>query len=338
MRQKQLSRRKAIKDTLGAGILLTGSKMVRAYDRLGDAAATSSHNSKGLPTAILGKTGVRIPRMAIGLGSRFCNIEKEEDALGLLHHALDNGLYYWDTSTDYVNEKFGFTSEGRIGEILKTRRKEVFICTKVDSRDPDQAKRQIETSLKRLQTDHIDLLKIHSVDSLEDVAKISKKGNLIDIVHDMKNQGIARFIGFSGHANADALKAMVDRAELDTILMALNHYKESENPQERQSLVLPAAKAKNMGVMVMKTVRPRETVKGLDPSDLIRYALSLNGPDGIVVGMESQHVMDANLDLLRSFAPLNQDQMKQLALTLTPFYRHEDLPWMMDGYHDGRWV
>ena len=337
MQNKKITRRDLIKGTIGAGMLLAGSQMAQAIALIEKSTGKTSYNAKGLPTTILGKTGVRIPRIAVGLGSRFCNLEKDEDAFKVLNHALDNGLYYWDTACDYENKKLGFTSEGRIGEVLKTRRKEVFICTKVDSRDPDEAKRQIERSLKRLQTDHLDILKIHDVKSVEDVAKVSEKGNLIDIVHQMKEQGVARFIGFSGHANAEALKSMADRGDFDTMLMALNHYNQSKNPQPRQALVLPAAKAKGMGVMVMKTVRPRETIKTLDPNELVRYALSLSGPDGILLGMESVAVIDSNLKTLRTFKPLEEQRMKELALDLSPFYRHENLPWMKFGYRDGKW-
>ncbi len=337
MQNKKITRRDLIKGTIGAGMLLAGSQMAQAIALIEKSTGKTSYNAKGLPTTILGKTGVRIPRIAVGLGSRFCNLEKDEDAFKVLNHALDNGLYYWDTACDYENKKLGFTSEGRIGEVLKTRRKEVFICTKVDSRDPDEAKRQIERSLKRLQTDHLDILKIHDVKSVEDVAKVSEKGNLIDIVHQMKEQGVARFIGFSGHANAEALKSMADRGDFDTMLMALNHYNQSKNPQPRQALVLPAAKAKGLGVMVMKTVRPRENIINLDPNELVRYALSLSGPDGILLGMESVAVIDSNLKTLRTFKPLEEQRMKELALDLSPFYRHENLPWMKFGYRDGKW-
>ena len=335
MQNKKITRRDLIKGTIGAGILLAGSQMAQAIGLIEKSTGKTGYDAKGLPTAVLGKTGVRIPRIAVGLGSRFCNMEKDEEAIKILNYALDNGLYYWDTACDYENKKLGFTSEGRIGEVLKTRRKEVFICTKVDSRDPDDAKRQIERSLKRLQTDHLDILKIHDVKSAEDVAKVSEKGNLIDIAHQMKEQGVARYIGFSGHANADALKSMAERGDFDTMLMAMNHYNQSKNPQPRQALVLPAAKAKGLGVMIMKTVRPRETIKTLDPKELVRYALSLSGPDGIVLGMDSVAVMDANLEIIRNFKPLDEQRMKELALNLTPFSQHENLPWMKYGYCDG---
>jgi predicted aldo/keto reductase-like oxidoreductase len=293
-------------------------------------------DAKGLPTAVLGKTGVRIPRIACGLGSRFCNIEKTDDALRLLNFALDNGLYYWDTAFSYENSKLGFTSEERMGEVVKTRRDELFLSTKVESRDPDEAKRQIETSLKRLKTDHLDLLKIHSIETPSDVESISAKGKIIDILLGLKEQGVTRFIGFSGHSEAAAMKMMAEKGIFDSMLMAMNHY--GGNQEQRQEQVIPAAKAQGMGVMLMKVVRPRETVKELSPKDLIRYALSLDGPDGIVLGMDSLDVVKSNIEILRNFKPMEETRMKQIALQLTPFYNHQSLPWMNPGYHDGKWV
>ncbi len=161
MERSDLSRRKFIKNTLGTGLIVAGSGLLPSWAIARTKSPKTNYDAKGLPTAVLGKTGVRIPRIACGLGSRFCSIEKTDDAIRLLNFALDNGLYYWDTALSYENSKLGFTSEERMGEVVKTRRDELFLSTKVESRDPDEAKRQIETSLKRLKTDHLDMLKIH---------------------------------------------------------------------------------------------------------------------------------------------------------------------------------
>ena len=158
--------------------------------------ACNEHDAKGLPTTVLGKTGGRVPHIALGLGNRFCEIDNPEESDKLLGYALDNGLYYWDTVHIYENTKNGVISEERIGRILKYRRAEVFISTKVTSREPGEAMKQIEGSLKRLQTDHLDILKIHNIKNMDDVDKVSEKGNLIDIFSRMKEEGVARFIGF----------------------------------------------------------------------------------------------------------------------------------------------
>jgi predicted aldo/keto reductase-like oxidoreductase len=336
MERSDLSRRKFIRNTLGTGLVLAGSGLLPSWTMANPTARKTNYDPKGLPTTVLGKTGVSIPRIACGLGSRFCSIEKTDDAVRLLNYALDNGLYYWDTAWAYENTNLGITSEERLGEVDKSRRDEIFLSTKVTSRDPDEAMRQIETSLKRLKTDHLDMLKIHDVQTPSDVDVISAKGSLIDILPRMKEQGITRFIGFSGHTEAAALKLMAEKGIFDSMLMAMNHY--GGNKEQRQELVIPAAKAQGMGVMLMKVVRPRETLKELDPKDLIKYALSLNGPDGIVLGMDSLDVVNSNLEILRNFKPMEETRMKEIALQLTPYYNHLNLPWMTPGYQDGKWA
>lgn len=329
MATNELSRRTFIKGTIGAAAALAVSPVFTACE---------TYDAKGLPTVILGKTGVRIPRIAVGLGSRYCTISEEDKALELLNFALDNGFYYWDTAHTYVNNQNGVVSEERLGKVVALRRNEIFLSTKVAARKPDEAKRQIELSLKRLQTDHLDMLKIHSVTDIADVDDLSKKGNLIELVHRMKEEGVTRFIGFSGHSDAEALKAMTERGEFDSMLMAMNHYNASSNAQERQELVIPAARARGMGVMIMKTVRPKELIENINITDLIRYALSLEGPHGLVVGMDSLAVVKSNLELLKNFTPMNESEMKTMAQQLTPFYHHQKLPWMNPGYHDGQWT
>jgi uncharacterized protein len=331
------SRRKFLKDAISAaGLMMAGASVIQAGSSSGIAGPVPSYDAKGLPTAVLGKTGVRIPRMAIGLGSRFCTIKSAEEANQLLNFALDNGLYYWDTAWSYENTELGIISEERLGRVVKTRRNEIFLSTKVASRDPEEARRQIETSLKRLQTDHLDMLKIHDVQSVADVAAITAKKGMAELLMGLKEQGITRFIGFSGHSEAIALKNMAETGIFDSMLMALNQW--AGNTEKRQELVIPAARSHDMGVMVMKTIRPRETVKSLDPVELIRYALTLKGPDGIVVGMDSLDVVKSNLEILRNFKPLDEARMSELAMQLAPFHNHGSLPWMRPGYCDGKWA
>lgn len=330
------SRRNFIKGALGAGIAVAGANLVESCSLFPMALHKPVYNAKGLPTAVLGKTGIPVPRLAVGLGSRFCTIENPEKALELLNFTLDNGLYYWDTAWVYENTKLGITSEARLGEVVKTRRKEIFLSTKVTSRDPDEAMRQIETSLKRLQTDHVDMLKIHDVQNDKDVEKLSGKGNLIDILHRLKEQGVTRFIGFSGHTEAGAMKAMAQRGDFDSMLIAMNHW--NSYRELRQEIAIPAAREKGLGIMLMKVVRPKETIKELAAADLIRYALSLPDAHGLVLGMDSLEIVKSNLDILRNFKPMEKEMMNRLAQQLSPYYNHRNLPWMEHGYQDGMWA
>lgn len=332
------SRRKFIKTTIGTGLLIAGSGYLPSCNIFRMSKSESAYDSKGLPTVVFGKTGVRVPRIVCGLGSRFCNILEPDESHALLNFLLDNGLYYFDTAWAYGNPKASIISEERLGPVVAARRKEIFLSTKVTSRDPGEAMRQIETSLKRLQTDHLDQLMIHDVQSMADVEKLSEKGNLIDLLHRLKEQGLTRFIGFSGHTEAAAMKAMADRGDFDSMLIAMNHWGMANNPQKRQELAIPAAKAKDMGVILMKVVRPRETITTLNPTDLINYALSLKGPDVIILGLDSIDIVKSNLAILRNFKPMEQSKMNEMAQALSPFYNHEKLPWMKPGYTDGNWA
>jgi predicted aldo/keto reductase-like oxidoreductase len=334
--KNKYSRRRFIKSSLSAGIAIAGTQLAFSDDTAsekGKLVIRDQYDPKGLPTSVLGKTGVVIPKIAIGLGSRFLNIKTLEEAMEMCNYALDNGLYYWDTAHDYVNASTGAISEERLGYIVKNRRNEMFLSTKISARDPEKAKREIEESLKRLQTDRLDMLKIHAVETAEDVSAICRKGGVLDLFSKMKEEKVTRFIGFSGHGNAQALKGMVDTGRFDSMLFAMNHY--GENKDDRQGLVIPAARSLGMGVMLMKTVRPKETIPGLDAAQLVRFALSLEGPSGIAVGMDSKKVVDSNLNLLRNFKPMNSEEKLKYAMILSPYFRHENLEWMKKGYYDG---
>jgi predicted aldo/keto reductase-like oxidoreductase len=333
--KNKITRRKFITGTMGAGAALAAAGYGFSYP-YGDgpsAMRKNPYDPKGLPTIRLGKTGVIIPRMAIGLGSRFLNIASLDEALEMCNFALDNGLYYWDTAHSYVNNATGAISEERLGHIVKNRRKEIFLSTKISAREPDKFKAEVEESLNRLQTDHLDVMKIHSVTTPEDVAVICKKGGVLDVLSGFREQKVTRFIGFSGHTSAQALKEMADTGRFDTMLFAMNHY--GSNKEDRQGIVIPAAKQKGMGVMLMKTIRPKETIQGLDPAGLINFALSLEGPDGIIVGMDSKKVVESNLQILRKLKPMSKEDKAKYAEALFPFFNHHNLDWMRPDYRDG---
>lgn len=294
----------------------------------------SPYDPKGLPTRLLGKTGVQVPVIGFGTGSRYCSMPDEEKALAMLNHALDKGLYHWDTASVYSGQQGTVISEERLGKVLKTRRKEVFLASKVSSRDPEKAKAEFERSLKRLQTDRIDLYQIHSIESMDDVDTLFKKGGLVEFIDDLKSQGLVRFVGFSCHTSAQAMVAMIERYDFDTMLFALNHW-ENYGKERREEDAVSAALKKKMGIMAMKVVRPRETVKSISTTRLIEYALSLPDISSAVIGMDSIEVMDANVNLLRNFKKLSPEEMDRIRVSLNPFFQNKQLEWLQPGYHDG---
>ena len=319
--KKNFNRREFIKTT---GAVAAGAVLAPTV-----ACSTSPYDSKGLPTALLGNTGARIPLLIVGTGSRFMAVS-EEKGLEILETALNNGLYYWDTAASYKNDEQH--SEERIGKILPSVRERVFLSTKVQERKGEEAKRTIETSLKRLNTDYIDLYQIHSIKDEEEVRKFGDKDGVLPVLQKYKDEGVIRNFGFTGHTSASAMKLAAEMYDFDTMLIALNHQKQGEQFEEQP---MQFAANKGMGVLAMKVIRPRETVGGLDPKDLVRYALSLEGVTAAVIGTDSLDVLNQNIATIKSFEPLTDEKMKELHVKLDPFYRSNKLPWMQPNYYDG---
>ena len=272
-----------------------------------------------------------MPLIVVGCGSRFCAVQEQDKSVEILNYALGHGLYYWDTAHDYVYNNV--VSEERLGLILKDRREEVFLSTKVGERTYDGAMRHIEESMKRLQTDRLDILQIHLIRSHEDVEKICAEDGVLKALRKLKDEKVTRFIGFSGHLSAEAMMEMANRYDFDTMLIALNHYQERQGDFEKQAV--PTAAEKKMGILAMKVIRPRETVEGLAADDLIRYALSLKHVDAAVIGMDSLDVLKKSIQLVKNFKKMRPEEMKKISVDLEPVYAGHDLPWMDPSYTDG---
>jgi aryl-alcohol dehydrogenase-like predicted oxidoreductase len=327
----KLGRRNFIRTCLSATAAFAALFPKHLFPAISNTRSGLQYDPKGLPTRILGKTGVAVPRIGIGCGSRFCAIQDPEKTAEILTSALDRGFYYWDTANNYVSQNV--VSEERLGLVLKNRRREVFLASKVEERTYDGVMRQLEESLKRLQTDRLDIYQIHQVDSLADVDIIGAKDSVLKALHKLKDEKVTRFIGFSGHLSAEAMTAMVNRYDFDTMLIALNHYEEVKGDMEKAAI--PAAAAKNMGIMVIKVIRPRETVPGTVPEELIRYALSLDQVHAAVIGTDSLDVVRKNAELLKNLQTMSADEMSEMKARMAPFFGGRHLPWMHEGYIDG---
>jgi predicted aldo/keto reductase-like oxidoreductase len=155
----------------------------------------------------------------------------------------------------------------------------------------------------------------------------------MEALHELKEQGVTRFIGFTGHASGEALAEAARRFDFDTMLFALNHY--AEGQQDRQERAIPAAVGKNMGILVMKVIRPREEDESMIPADLLRYALSLEHVTAAVIGTDSLDLVTQNAELARNFTPMDGEEMQAIAARLKPVFDSGKLAWMRPGYTDG---
>jgi len=282
-----------------------------------------------LPQRVLGRTGAKVPVIAFGCGSRFLMYENEDEALRTLNHVIDSGVTYLDTAMDYGKG----LSETRVGMVMKTRRKEVWLATKVppNARTRDEALREVEKSLKRLQTDRVDLLHLHSLTSEEDLAKIEAKDGAIKALYELREQKVARFIGMTSHTDGAVMAKAIEHNDLDCVQMAMN----PSRALRFEELALPAAKKKNLGVILMKVTAQEKLVgagagkAGIEP--LIRYALSLPVSTA-VIGMPKLQFVDQNVAIAKSFKPMNAGDMDQLRSQVASqraslenfFMRHRD--------------
>jgi predicted aldo/keto reductase-like oxidoreductase len=282
-----------------------------------------------LPQRVLGRTGVKVPIIAFGCGSRFLIYESEDEALRALNHVIDSGVTYLDTAMDYGKG----LSETRVGMVMKTRRKEVWLATKVPppARTRDEALREVEKSLKRLQTDRVDLLHLHSLTTGEDLQKIEAKDGAMKALYELREQKVARFIGMTSHTDGAVMAKAIEHNDLDCVQMAMN----PARALQFEELALPAAKKKNLGVILMKVTAQEKLLgagsgkAGIEP--LIRYALSLPVSTA-VIGMPKLQFIDQNIAIAKSFNPMNAGEMDQLRSQVASqrvslenfFIRHRD--------------
>src|SRR4028119_46380 len=171
-----------------------------------------------LPHRPLGKTGVRVPILGYGtapLGHiKLMDAPLIHKSARLLNHAIDRGITYLDTSPDYG-------SQPKVGEVMASRRGEVFLATKVNKRRRDDVLKELRQNLKELQTDHVDLVQVHAVNTMADLETALAPDGALAALEEAKRQGMTRFIGITGHARPWILAHALERYDFDTVLVAI---------------------------------------------------------------------------------------------------------------------
>ena len=318
-----ISRREFLQKTTASVATVTVAGSLKTGELFSD--AKDLKNS--IPKRMLGKTGVQVCQLAFGGGSRFMMYKSDEEAIQVLNWVIDNGINYLDTAHVYGDGE----SERRYGMVMKDRRQEVFLVTKLPARDAENFMRQFELSLKRLQTDHLDLLHIHSLGKMDDVDKIGERGGVYEMLTKLKNEKATRFIGFTSHTDGAAAKAAIERYDFDCCMMQLNASKAGNF----EDLAVPAARKKNMGVVAMKaTAQEKLLGSGAGKAtieELLRYSMSL--PVAAVnIGMPSFEMVKQNVELARNFKPLSPQEIRTIQDKTTVaraglesfFVRHSD--------------
>ena len=295
---------------------------------LGAAAASAA----ALPTRPLGRTGATPSLIALGCGSRLLSYGDQEKAVETVNLAIDSGITYLDTAQDYGNGR----SETWVGQVMKTRRNEVWLATKTGARTYDDVLKRFEESLKRLNTDHVDLLHVHSLQNDDDLDAI-EKNRVMEAMYRVRDEKMARFIGMTSHTNPATLAAAIGRYDLDCTQMALNAALQGMqngkgkmilNPAMTTSfeeVALPAARKKKLGVIAMKVFGQEDIVP--NPEDktaverLIQYSLSLEGVSVAVLGCPKHEFLRHNVATARDYKPMPKNEMKKFSDVMSEKYK-----------------
>jgi hypothetical protein len=284
-----------------------------------------------METRPFGRTGQFFPILSFG-GQRIVDDHNctEEQAVEIVNTAIDRGIRYFDTAWIYSNGQ----AETRLGLVAKHRRDEMWIATKTWDTTRDGARRQLETSLKRLQTDHVDEWRMHNVWDFARLDAFTGKGGALEAAIQACDEGLVRNISISCHTDPQILVEALDRFPFASALIAasaLDHFILSFVEE-----FLPVARAKGVATIGMKVMGLGSLTH--EPVRALRYALGLP-LSTVIVGMESMAQLEQNLAVAESFTPMTDAERLALFQDILPLVRPDKLPWKAtDWDHPTEWV
>lgn len=270
----------------------------------------SNTGPESIPRKPLGRTGVQLSILGIG-GYHLGTLGSAEEATQLVHEAVDAGINFFDNAWEYNQGR----SEEFMGQALQGLRDKVFLMTKVctHGRGKEVAMQQLEDSLKRLRTDHLDLWQIHEVIYYNDPDLHFAKGGVVEALTQAKKQGKVRFVGFTGHKHPSIhLRMLEHKYPFDTVQMPLNCFDGTYRSFEQQ--VLPEVQRRGMAALGMKSLGGdgQPLLHGVVSVDeALRYAMSLPVATTIS-GIDSLSVLRQNLAIARGFKPMSPLDMEAL--------------------------
>jgi uncharacterized protein len=310
MIERMNTRRTFLQATL-AGMAAFGSGAVGANETL----------SMGLPSRPLGKTGEQVSILCLG-GWHIGSVKDDQEAIRIMHAAIDEGLTFFDNAWDYHDGH----SEEVMGKALAAdgKRNKVFLMTKNCNRDAKGTRQCLEDSLRRLQTDHLDLWQFHEINYDNDPDWIVERGALAEALK-ARREGKVRYIGFTGHKDPRIHLKMLGKHAWDTVQMPINicDYFYRSFVHE----VVPKANQQNTAVLGMKSLGGGRMAahKVCTAEEALRYALS-QPIAALVSGIDSMDVLKQNIGIARAFRPLTGDELQALLARIKPVAgdgRHE---------------
>ena len=305
LRDREISRRDFVGMTVAAGVVAGAAGSLPELAWAVDA-------KTGMQYRTLGKTGEKVSMM--GLGGFHIGVQKDEaESIKIIRSAIDNGVTFLDNCWDYNDGE----SEVRMGKALRDGyRQRVFLMTKIDGRTRESATKQLEDSLRRFQTDHIDLLQFHEIIRPEDPEKVFAPGAALDVVVAARKAGEVRYIGFTGHKSPDIHLKMLATADehnfhFDAVQMPLNVMDAHFNSFGKK--VLPVLVEKKIGVLGMKPMGSGWILRSgvVKSEECLHYAMNL--PTSVVItGCDSMQILESSLHAARSFKPMGEAQVTEL--------------------------
>ncbi len=263
------------------------------------------------PTRPLGTTGVTVPLVGYGTAPLGKPHVSRQHAVRCLNHAIDLGVTYLDTSPDYG-------SEPHVGEVMRSRRDDVFLATKINRRSKAGVLDEIKESLNRLQTDHVDLVQVHAVNAWADLEQALAPGGAVAALELARDEGLVRFIGITGHARPEILGHALTRYRFDAVLAALGMADRLVSSPE--TFLLPRAIELEVGVIAMKVLGHGE----FNNRDLaLRYSLGLPGVSLAIVGMDTPEQVDEIVGIAAAFRPLDRGEEERLIDEVRPLVERD---------------
>jgi len=308
MTDRDLSRRDFVRvGAAGAASVLLNTQGIAAPGPAG-----------GMAERPLGKTGHRVGLFSLGGQATLEKPGTHDESIAIINRAIDLGVNYIDTAAAYGRGQ----SQTYIGEVMATRRKEVFLASKTHDRTYDGSMRLLEESLRLLRTDHLDTWQIHRLGTDEDLDQILAPDGALKAVEKARHEGMVRFAGVTGHFDPVPLMHAITRYDFDTILMALNASDPHYLPFATE--LLPLANRKGMGVIAMKIpARGRIFRSGglTSMKDAMHWVLS-QPVSTVIVGCDTVAQLEENVAIATQFQPLGTRELGQVA-ALTADYAKE---------------
>jgi len=347
--EKNISRRKFLQRSAASLAAASSLEALSVY-----AKETAQLSCDLMPMRTLGKTGLKVSTLSFGGGSKFLKCKNWE---AMLERAVELGVNFFDTASEYKGAGYETSdaagSEERFGRVLPKYRDKVIICTKFSSRDVNEAMKEFEESLKLMKTDYVDVLMIHSIDPSDNLVAFEK--GTYKMLLKQKEQGTAKFIGFSSMDSAQKSRLAMLKLDIDIAILGINPTQYGEYVK----VALPTARKRNVGVVAMKVMR---WLVGIDLSakklrsynsfrkgrtsgtvtakELLYYDLAQKGVASCVVGHEKISELEENVQLAKDFEADRKAKKvavdyKELEERLACCAGPHVLGWARPDYYDG---